>query len=128
MPPTFLGLDEVLEIHRDQIERYGGSTGVRDMGLLESAVAMPQAGTGDQYFHTDLFEMAAAYLFHIVKNHPFVDGNKRAGTMAAFTFLKLNGLTLEAPSQAFEKLVVSVAEGKVGKAYVAEFFRKYAQA
>ncbi|HEU4394714.1 MAG TPA: Fic family protein, partial [Planctomycetota bacterium] len=74
MQPDFLGLDEVLEIHRDQIARYGGRPGVRDMGLLESALAMPRAGAAGQWFHADLHEMAAAYLFHIAQNHPIVDG------------------------------------------------------
>ena len=128
MPPVFLGLDEALEIHRDQMERYGGSFGVRDMGLLQSALAMPQAGSGGQYFHADLYEMAAAYLFHIVKNHPFVDGNKRAGAMAAFSFFKLNGITLKAPESAFEKVVLSVAEGTMDKAAIAKFFRKHSSA
>lgn len=123
--PVFLGLDDVLAIHRDQIERYGGSMGVRDLRRLESALAMPQAGAGGQDYHADLFEVAAAYLFHIVKNHPFVDGNKRTGAMAAHTFLKLNGLTLEASNQGFEKVVLSVATGKMGKAAAAEFFRKH---
>jgi death on curing protein len=122
--PTFLTLDEVIEIHRDMIERYGGSAGIRDEGLLESAVAMPQAGFGEQYLHSSIFEMAAAYLFHIVKNHPFVDGNKRTGAMAAFTFLKLNHLTVNASEIKFEGLVRGVAEGKVGKEKIAEFFRK----
>ena len=70
MTPEFLSLAEALEIHRDQIERYGGNTGIRDLGLLQSALAMPAAGFGERYLHTDLFEMAAAYLFHIVQNHP----------------------------------------------------------
>lgn len=124
MTPTFLTLDEVIEIHRDMIERYGGSGGVRDLGLLESAVAMPQAGMGDQYFHTTVFEMAAAYLFHIVQNHPFVDGNKRVGAMAAFVFLKLNGLTVTAGESEFERLVRQVAEGQMKKDQIAEFFEK----
>jgi len=71
--PIFLTLDEILAIHRDQIERYGGAYGVRDMGLLQSAVAMPSAAAYGQYLHTDLCEMAAAYLFHIAQNHAFVD-------------------------------------------------------
>ena len=75
-----------------------------------------------------LHEMAAAYLFHIVKNHPFVDGNKRVGAMAAFTFFKRNGITLKAPEAAFEKLVLSIAAGKSEKAAIAGFFRKHAQA
>lgn len=124
MIPTFLTLDEVIEIHRDMIERYGGSAGIRDVGLLESAVAMPQAGMGDQYFHTTVFEMAAAYLFHIVQNHPFVDGNKRVGAMAAFVFLKLNGLTVTAGESEFERVVRQVAEGQMKKDQIAEFFEK----
>jgi len=127
MAPVFLGLDEALEIHEDQIERYGGRAGIRDMALLQSALAMPRAGSGGQYFHADIHEMAAAYLFHLVQNHPFVDGNKRVGAMAAFVFFELNGLTLEAPEPAFEKLVLSVAEGKSDKAAIAAFFRKHAR-
>jgi len=128
MPPLFLGLDEVLELHRDQIERYGGSAGVRDLGLLESALAAPQAGSGGEYFHADLREMAAAYLFHIVRNHPFVDGNKRVGALAAFVFLRLNGRTLTASERAFERLVRRVADGRADKATVIAFFRRHARA
>jgi len=122
--PIFLTLDEVVEIHRDMIERYGGSAGIRDLDLLESAIAMPQAGMGDQYFHSTLFEMAAAYLFHIVQNHPFVDGNKRVGAMAAFVFLKLNGFTMNVKEAEFEKMVRQVAEGQSKKAQIATFFQK----
>lgn len=124
MAPIFLTLDEVVEIHRDMIERYGGSAGIRDLDLLESAIAMPQAGMGDQYFHSTLFEMAAAYLFHIVQNHPFVDGNKRVGAMAAFVFLKLNGFTMNVKEAEFEKMVRQVAEGQSKKAQIATFFQK----
>lgn len=127
MPLVFLTTEMVQSIHEDQIQRYGGSFGIRDMGLLESAVAMPQAGFGGQYFHTDLFEMAAAYLFHIVKNHPFVDGNKRVGSMAAYAFLELNGKTFDAPEREYGDLVLAVAEGKRTKSAIAEFFRKYAE-
>jgi len=127
MLPIFLSLDEVIEIHRDQIERYGGSAGIRDMGLLQSAVAMPQAGFGGQFLHADLYEMGAAYLFHIVQNHPFVDANKRVGAMATFTFLKSNGLTLRSPETEFEKVVLAVAQGKLGKAVIAEFLRKHSR-
>ena len=92
MAPVFLTLSEVFEIHRDQIERYGGHPGIRDAGLLRSAVAVSQATMGGEYLHADLFEMPAAYLFHIVKNHPFADGNKRTGAVAALVFLELNGI------------------------------------
>ena len=119
----FLGLDDVLEIHRDQIERYGGSAGIRDMGLLQSAVAMPAAGFGDQYLHEDIFEMAAAYLFHITQNHAFVDGNKRTGAVAAVVFLEMNGIELNADEDNFEDLVRGVATGQSDKAAAAAFLR-----
>jgi death-on-curing protein len=124
MSPIFLSLGEILEIHRDQIERYGGHPGIRDLGLLQSALAMPAAGFGGRYLHTDLFEMAAAYLFHITQNHAFVDGNKRTGAVASLVFLSLNGIGIEANEEEFEKTVSGVAEGKIDKAAVAEFFRK----
>ena len=125
MDPIFLTLDDVIEIHREMIARYGGSDGIRDKGLLESAVATAQAGFGGDYVHTDIFEMAAAYLFHIVKNHPFIDGNKRTGAMAAFVFLKLNKLTLAADENQFERIVIAVAKSKFEKREIAEFFKKH---
>ena len=124
MRPLFLTLGEVLEIHRDQIEQYGGAPGLRDQGLLESAVAMPAAGMSGQYFHTDIYEMAAAYLFFIVSNHPFVDGNKRAGAEAALVFLEMNGIEAAASEDDLVAMTLAVAESKAGKAEVAEFFRR----
>lgn len=126
MPAVFLGLSEVLEIHRDQIERYGGGSGIRDMGLLQSAVAMPAAAVGGCYLHEDVFEMAAAYLYHIIRNHPFVDGNKRTGAVAAVVFLLMSGVELGAGVASFERMVRSVASGKATKAEAAEFFRAHA--
>lgn len=70
MTPQFLSLDQIILIHQNQLKFYGGESGLRDMGLLQSALAMPSSGFGEEYFHKDLYEMAAAYLFHIVKNHP----------------------------------------------------------
>lgn len=119
----FLELDEVVEIHRDQIQRYGGLHGVRDAGLLESAVAMPCAMFRGSYLHRGLFGMAAAYLFHIVKDHPFYDGNKRTGAVAAIVFLKLNGIEFMAEEHGFEDLIMQVAEGRVEKAGVARFLK-----
>src|SRR5437588_8405063 len=112
MAPTFLALDEVLEIHRDQLARYGGAAGIRDLGLLQSALAQPQATFRGQFLHADLFEMASAYLFHIVQNHPFLDGNKRVGAVAALVFLLLNDQDIKATNQELEALVLSVAQGK----------------
>jgi len=121
--PVFLTLGEVIEIHRDQIERYGGDPGIRDLGLLQSAMAVPAAGFGGRYLHTDLFEMAAAYLFHITQNHPFINGNKRTGAVASLVFLSLNDVEIEADEEEFERIVLGVAEGNIAKASVAEFFR-----
>jgi len=122
--PVFLGLEEIFAIHRDQIQRYGGSPGIRDLGALQSAVGMPAASFGGQYLHQDLFEMAAAYLFHIVGNHPFVDGNKRTGAVAAYIFLSLNDVTLKASGASFGRVVMRVAKGKADKVEVAEFLRR----
>jgi death-on-curing protein len=121
MPPTFLTLQEVLEIHRDQIARYGGSPGIRDLGLLQSALAQPAATLGGQFLHADLIEMAAAYLFHIVQNHPFVDGNKRVGTVAAIVFLAMNDVELDVPGNELQSLVLHVASGEANKAAIVAF-------
>jgi death on curing protein len=128
LEPLFLELEEVLEIHRDQIARYGDGGGIRDMAFLHSAMAMPRAGIGEEYFHADLIEMAGAYLFHIVKNHPFVDGNKRVGAVAAFIFLRLNGYELKMTNPVFEKTVRAVADGSLDKAALTAVMRKYVKA
>jgi death-on-curing protein len=87
-------------------------------------MAMPAAGFGGRYLHTDLFEMAAAYLFHITQNHPFINGNKRIGAVASLVFLSLNDVEIEADEEEFERIILGVAERKIDKASVAEFFRK----
>ncbi len=127
MSPVFLSLAEVFEIHRDQIDRYGGEPGLRDLGLLQSALAMPAAGFGGRYLHDDLFEMAAAYLFHLVRNHPFVDGNKRTGAVAALVFLLLNDIDARPSQHDFEQAVLAVAEGEWEKPDVAAFLRAHSR-
>lgn len=117
--PLFLDVEDVIEIHATQLEAYGGSPGLRDRGLLESAVAQPQASFGGELAHRGLFAMAAAYLFRIVSNHPFVDGNKRAGLLAALVFLDIAGISVDHPSEALYELTMSVAEGRLQKAAIA---------
>lgn len=124
MELAFLTLDEILAIHQDQLARYGGSRGVRDWNLLQSAIAMPAVTFGGQYLHGDLCEMAATYLFHLVQNHPMIDGNKRVGAVAAFVFLAINQVQLTADSDAYADLVLSVARGETSKSAVAEFLRQ----
>lgn len=115
MEPVFLSLDEVLEIHEQQIERYGGSSGLRDAAGLESAVATPQATFGGEFLHPSIPAMAAAYLFHLCQNHPFIDGNKRAGANAAITFLLMNNWDSTFTEDEFADLVLSGASGGLGK-------------
>jgi death-on-curing protein len=125
MAIAFLSLAEVLEIHQDQIVRYGGEPGTRDLGLLKSALAMPAATFGGRCLHTDLFEMAAAYLFHLVQNHPFIDANKRVGAVAAIVFLDLNGCDFDAPPGALYDFVMALAQGEHTKAEAAIFLREH---
>lgn len=128
MNPVFLSLEDVLELHEDQINRYGGSHGTRDMGLLLSAVEMPRASFGDEFLHTNLYEMASAYLFHLVQNHPFIDGNKRVGLAACIAFLGLNNIKLVAADvDNLTNMVLDVAQGKLGKAAIAKFLKKNSQ-
>ena len=121
----FLTLDDILESHQNQIETYGGSHGIRDVGLLESALAQPEASFGGQYLHADIFEMAAAYLYHLVMNHPFVDGNKRVGLEAALIFLEINDKSLIANDDELVDLVLKTTAGQIGKREIAEFFRSH---
>ena len=125
MEPAFLSLAEVLRIHDDQIERYGGDTGIRDMQLLMSALGQPSATFGGMCLHQTPHEMAAAYCFHLVKNHPFVDGNKRVGAVAAIAFLALNGCAFSAPPGRLTEMIMSLARGKIDKADVTLFMREW---
>jgi death-on-curing protein len=124
-PPVFLTVDEVLALHEHQIAVYGGSPGLRDFGLLESAAATPSASFGGELLHASLPEMAAAYLYHLTSNHAFVDGNKRVGLAAALTFLRLNGLRETCSGDALVELTLGVADGSLSKAEVAVFFAKH---
>ena len=90
----FLTLDDILETHREQIRVYGGSDGVRDLGLMQSALAQPSAAYGGVFLHNGLCEMTAAYLFHLIQNHPFIDGNKRVGLETALLFLEINDFAI----------------------------------
>jgi death-on-curing protein len=122
--PVFLTLDDVLESHHEQLAEFGGSSGLRDLGLLQSALAQPAAMFGGRFLHADLFEMAAAYLFHLVLNHPFVDGNKRVALEAALVFLELNGWSIEATDEALVDVVLGTIQGERTKSDIAEFFRR----
>jgi death-on-curing protein len=122
--PIFLDLEDVLLIHEEQFEEYGGSAGVRDPGLLESAIAMPGATAGGAFAHEDLFAMAAAYAFHIAQNQPFVDGNKRTGLLAAIVFLDLNGVAIRDPDGRLYDAMIAIAERRMDKPGLATLLRE----
>lgn len=126
MEPTFLTVADALHIHRNQVDTFGGEHGVRDLGLLESAMAQPHASCSGKFLHPSLFDMAAAYLYHVVRNHPFLDGNKRTGAMLAMVFLDWNGVRLRPGNEGLVSITFGVAEGRAGKHEVAEFFRSIA--
>ena len=119
LKPEFLTVEDVLTMHAELIAAYGGDSGLRDLGLLESAVAMPQQTYGSQYLHDSLFRMAAAYLFHISQNHAFVDGNKRVGLTAALVFLRLNLHIIDRETEKLYCLTMGVALGELDKEAVA---------
>ncbi len=118
----FLNVEEVIDYHTEIINEFGGSHGIRDLGLLISAVEMPKAQMFGEELHVTIFDKAAAYLFHIICNHPFIDGNKRSGTVAALTFLASNNVALKFNPKELEELVVQVEEGKIKKEGIAKFF------
>ena len=121
MTLRFLGLAEVIALHTDQIERYGGSPGVRDLGLLDSAVAAPEASLGGDYLHATVPEMAAAYMFHLAQNDTFIDGNKRVAAAAMIIFLYLNDRELTCSEDELVELTLGVASGRTAKSDVAVF-------
>jgi death-on-curing protein len=122
----FLTLDEVFVIHEEQMRLFGGPSGLRDAGLLQSAMGNVEATFDGVYLHESIFEMAAAYLCGICRNHPFLDGNKRTAAAAALMFLDINGIDVSADENDLYDLVIGVAEGQVSKAAVAVFLQAHA--
>lgn len=119
-----LTVEIVREIHAAAIDQFGGSDGVRDLALLESAVAAPQAGFGGQSPYADSTEIAAAYLFYICRNHPFIDGNKRAALGACLVFLRLNGIEPSPDSPEWENLTLAVAASELDRSETTQRLRK----
>jgi death on curing protein len=125
MEIAFLTLEDVLALHDELIQRYGRTPGLRDAGLLEAALAMPQAGFGGQYFHEFPHEMGAAYLFHLVRNHAFIDGNKRVALACAILFFKINHVPYSITEEEAVVLTLAAASGQSEKCAVAAFFREH---
>jgi death-on-curing protein len=117
--PNFLNQEDVLLLHADQIESFGGTHSVRDEGLLDSALAQPKITFGGELLHPTLAEQAAAYLYHLSRNHPFVDGNKRTAFAAMDTFLEVNGYCLTLSDDEAYDLVMQTAQGQIDKPVLA---------
>lgn len=120
----FLSLSNVLEIHTDQINRYGGSPGIRDQNLLLSAIAQPYATFDRKYLHNTIYDKASAYLFHICQNHPFIYGNKRVALTSSLMFLGMNGYSIDYNQIDLEELTLSVAQGQYVKEMISSFLTK----
>lgn len=124
MAAKFLPLELVKLIHANQIHRYGGLLGIRDHGLLESALAQPKMITGGRLIHKNVFDQAAAYGFHLCKNHPFVDGNKRTVFVSMYVFLFNNGYEMTATEEDAYSMMMKLANGKLSKNEVASWLKK----
>lgn len=118
----FLSVEDVLAIQANTIEHEGGAAGLRDAGLLESAVLMPQQKFGGEYLHKGLAEMATAYLFHLAMNHAFVDGNKRVGVLSALIFLDANGVKELPDPDELERVTMAVASSAMNKRELTAWF------
>jgi len=124
--PDFLSVEDVIFLHDEQLVRFGGAAGIRDQGLLESAIGMPQASFGGEFLHADLYAMAAAYAFHIAQNQAFVDGNKRTGLLSALVFLEMNGIIIADPESRLYQAMIDIAEKTLDKSGLAALLRELA--
>jgi death on curing protein len=113
--PLFLTVEDVLELHAQQLDLYGGSPGVRDSGALASAVGTPSSTFDGRFLHDNLFHMAAAYAFHIAENQPFVDGNKRAALHSALVFLDINGWAVSDPDLKLYDAMIAISARTLDK-------------
>ncbi len=120
----FLSVEEVIQIHDNLVSEYGGLDGIRDMGLLISAIEMPKASMFGEYLHDSIFDKAAAYLFHIVCNYAFLNGNKRTGAATTLIFLNLNSHLVKYNMKDFEEMVCKVAQGLHSKQEISNFLGK----
>jgi death-on-curing protein len=119
----YLTLKEILELHRRIIQQSGGLTGIREVGMLESALAQPQMTFGGEELYPTIVEKASALSFSLIKNHPFLDGNKRIGHAAMETFLVLNGHEVDAPVDEQEQVILKIASGELGRDSFTDWLR-----
>ncbi len=121
---SYITFEYVLEIHDALIQEYGGRKGILSEGLLKSALEMPKARFHGRDLHRTIFDKVAAYLFHLIQNHPFIDGNKRTASMTSIVFFTTNYKgTFSINDDAYQELILGVAQGIVTKKEIAKFFR-----
>jgi death-on-curing protein len=120
---VFLEKSDVLDLHADLIKTFGGAYGVRDIGLLESALWQPQVTIEKSFAYKNLYEMAACYAHGIIKNHPFVDGNKRTGMVCMLYFLEMNGITANLSNQSLFDLAITIATTKISIELIAKMIK-----
>ena len=125
MATRFIPNRIVSTIHSDLLQRYGGRPGLRDPNLLDSALAQPRMTVGGKFVHKTIFDKAAAYGFHICRNHPFVDGNKRVAFVLMDIFLQKNGWEITASEEEAYSMMMSLASGRFSKAQLARWLKEY---
>lgn len=123
----YLTAEQVLFIHSRLIDETGGSHGIRDLGLLQSAVSRPMATFGGKDLYPDIFQKAAALMESLIKNHPFIDGNKRTAISSAGIFLRINRYNLETSQKELEEFTLNMAKGKASFADAVKWFKQYTQ-
>ncbi|QSJ15823.1 type II toxin-antitoxin system death-on-curing family toxin [Nostoc sp. UHCC 0702] len=125
--PKFLYISQVLAIHQDQIISFGGTYGIRDEGLLDSALAQPQATFAGELLHPSIHEQAAAYLYYLVMNHPFMDGNKRTAFAVMDTFITMNEYNLNLSEEEAYNLIIRVVQKEISKEELSAFLEQHLQ-
>lgn len=127
MSVRYLTTRAVLRIHYRMVKRFGGSQGVRDLGLIESALARPKAGFGEFEAYPEIFTKTAVLMHSLLKNHPFVDGNKRTATIAAIIFLKRNGFKIKVTQKEFVKLALDIENNNLPEDKIAAWLKKHSK-
>ena len=125
MAVRFLPEELVLIIHSDLLQRYGGKAGIRDIALLQSALAQPKATLGRRFVHKSVFEKAAAYGFHVCRNHPFIDGNKRVAFVLMDLFLQRNGWEIVANEEDAYSMMIGLSSGRVSKVELSSWLKNH---
>ena len=123
-PIKYIKKNIVLTFHKQLIEDYGGLDGLRDEGLLDSALAQAETTMFGEYLHRDIFEMASAYGYHLCQNHPFIDGNKRIAFVVMDTFLRVNGWEIAAEERAIYSLMLALADDQIDKIQLAQWLKE----